>query len=487
MREELSPKEKTANKLYIPLRLVMVLSVVLLFFPAVNPAIMITQAGQAKISGTASLFTCAISYGSLTNGLARAFRQGWVSSGLFVMLFFACMLLVLGIAAAAAGGCMSVGNRKLKRFGNIFSIIGGGAEIVGAGMILAFYYLLQSTADTGKIITKYPVSVWIYLIIALLVLVLSLMVHFVLPKADKNDKYEMESKYKLFLMLMPFIALAFAFSYLPLFSWRYAFFDYKVGNALSMENFAGLKWFKILFQNASYTNRILTVLKNTLAMSALGILTSWLPMAFAIFLAEVKSNRYRRFVQTFTTIPNFISWVLVYAIAFAIFNTDGFINTMINNFGGSSTANYLGGNSHMWLKMLAWGTWKGIGWSAIIYIAGISGIDQQLYEAARVDGAGRFQRMWHITLPGLLPTYTVMLIMSIAGILSNGMDQYLVFTNAENKFTLEVLDLYVYNLGIGSGDIPLSTAVGMAKSIIAVILLFVANKIAKLVRGDSIV
>ena len=141
----------------------------------------------------------------------------------------------------------------------------------------------------------------------------------------------------------------------------------------------------------------------------------------------------------------------------------------------------------MWLKMLAWGTWKGVGWSAIIYISGIAGIDQQLYEAATVDGAGRFQRMWHITLPGLLPTYTVMLIMSIAGILSNGMDQYLVFTNAQNKYSLEVLDLYVYNLGIGSGDIPLSTVVGMMKSIIAVVLLFVANKVAKSVRGENIV
>ena len=141
----------------------------------------------------------------------------------------------------------------------------------------------------------------------------------------------------------------------------------------------------------------------------------------------------------------------------------------------------------MWLKMLAWGMWKGVGWSAIIYISGIAGIDQQLYEAATVDGAGRFQRMWHITLPGLLPTYTVMLIMSVAGILSNGMDQYLVFTNAENKYSLEVLDLYVYNLGIGNGNIPLSTVVGMTKSIISVVLLFAANKIAKAVRGENIV
>ena len=222
-------------------------------------------------------------------------------------------------------------------------------------------------------------------------------------------------------------------------------------------------------------------------MSALGIATSWVPMVFAMFLMEARSQRFKRFVQTFTTIPNFISWVLVYAIAFAIFNTDGFINTLLNSFGGNHNVNYLSDNSHMWLKMLAWGMWKGVGWSAIIYISGIAGIDQQLYEAARVDGAGRFQRMWHVTLPGLLPTFVVMLVMSIAGILSNGMDQYLVFTNANNKDMIEVLDLYVYNLGIGNGSIPLSTVVGMTKSIISVVLLFIANSASRMIRGNSVV
>lgn len=487
MKEELSPREQTANKLYVPLRILMVLSAVLLFFPAINPALMITSAGQAKVSGTASLFTCAVSYGSLTNGLNRAFRVGWISQGLFVMLYMACVLMVLGIAAAAAAGCMSVGNHKLKNLGNIIAVAGGAAQIAGSVMILVFYYLMHGSADMSKITMRFPTAIWIYIVIGTAVLLLSIAVMILVPKADKAERYVIESKYKLFLMIMPFLVLCFAFSYLPLFSWRYAFFDYTAGGEISWDNFVGFKWFKVLFQNEAYTKRLLTVMKNTLAMSGLGLLTSWLPMVFAIFLAEMKSTRYRRFVQTFTTIPNFISWVLIYAIAFAMFNTDGFINTLLQSVGINATDNYLGGNSHMWIKMLAWGTWKGVGWSAIIYISGIAGIDQQLYEAATVDGAGRFQRMWHITLPGLLPTYTVMLIMSIAGILSNGMDQYLVFTNAQNKYSLEVLDLYVYNLGIGNGDIPLSTVVGMMKSIIAVALLFVANRVAKSVRGENIV
>lgn len=487
MKEQLSPKERLANILYVPMRLMMVLSAVLLFFPALNPALMISKAGQAKIKGSTSLFTCATSYKNLTNGLSRAFTKGWLDEGSFMLLYAACLMLVIGIAVAAVAGCMSVGNRKLKNYANWISLAGGVLQLAGAVLIFVFYNMLKDNADPKRIVYAFPKSAYIYLVLAIIIVIISVLVLFLVPKAEAGTVCEMESKYKLFLMIMPFIILCFAFSYLPLFSWRYAFFDYSAGETLTMEKFVGFKWFKILFQNKAYTMRILTVMKNTLAMSGLGLLTSWLPMAFAIFLAEIKSNKYRRFVQTFTTVPNFISWVLIYAIAFAMFNTDGFINTLLQTFGVNANANYLSGNSHMWLKMLAWGTWKGIGWSAIIYISGISGIDQQLYEAAKVDGAGRFQRMRHITLPGLLPTYTVMLIMSIAGILSNGMDQYLVFTNAQNKYSIEVLDLYVYNLGIGSGDIPLSTVVGMMKSVIAVLLLFIANRVAKAVRGNSIV
>ena len=289
-------------------------------------------------------------------------------------------------------------------------------------------------------------------------------------------------------MLMPFLLLTFVFSYLPLFGWRYAFFDYKSGDTLSMENFVGFKWFTQLVRNAATRKDMIRVMKNTLGMSFLGIFTSWMPMVFAIFLSEIKNSRFRRFVQTFTTIPNFISWVLVFAIAFSIFSTDGFISSLMINLGiWDQGKNFLMSSDYVWLKMLMWGLWKGLGWSAIIYIAGISGIDQQLYEAATVDGAGRFQRMWHVTVPGLLPTFYVLLLMSIAGILSNGMDQYLVFENSTNTTDIMVLDLYVYKMGIVNGAIPFSTAVGMLKSVVSVILLFTANNVSKLIRGETIV
>ena len=258
-----------------------------------------------------------------------------------------------------------------------------------------------------------------------------------------------------------------------------------------MSNFVGFKWFTYLFQNSATRTDMINTMRNTLIMSFLGVGTSWLPMIFAIFLCEMKNLRFRRFVQTFTTIPNFISWVLVYAVALAIFSTDGFINTFLKEIGvvaqNAQGKAWLMSSKHTWLKMWAWGTWKGVGWSATIYIAGISGIDQSLYEAATVDGAGRFQKMRHITLPGLLPTFFVLLLMAIAGCLSNGLDQYLVFRNPNNMDTIRVLDLWVYDLGINGGSIPLSTVIGMAKSIVSVALLFGANSVSKALRGESIV
>ena len=383
---------------------------------------------------------------------------------------------------------MSLGNLKFKKVGNIIGAIGCVIELAGMGGIYMAYTQVAQTSKPAKVEPIFPSGLWLILIITVLILAVSVVQMFLLPKPEKGTKFEMPTKYRLFLMLMPFLALVAVFAYLRLWGWRYAFFDYKVGDSISMKNFVGFKWFTELFQNPATVRDIVRVLKNTLAMSGLGIATSWLPMAFAIFLSEIKNVKFRRFVQTFTTVPNFISWVLVYSIAFCIFSTDGFVSSILVNLGiWKEGVNMLMSGDHVWLKMLGWGLWKGIGWSAIIYIAAISGIDQQLYEAATVDGAGRFQRMWHITVPGLIPTFCVLLLMSIANILSNGMDQYLVFENATNQNAIMVLDLYVYKLGIGKGAIPLSTVIGMVKSIVSVTLLFAANGVSKLIRGESIV
>ncbi len=482
--------EKLVDKLkvpYIVIRIITLLSVALFFFPSLSPTNFITKAGSAPIKATSSFFASGFSYSSLTHNMGRAFTKGWLNETHFKLIMLLSLLALIGVALMAVGSCLSLGNLKMKNFGNSFILGGAISEFVGVLGVFVIYNIIKSTSDPKRVTTQFPIGAVIFILAALIAIIAAIIIMKKSPKADVNDKMDMQTKYKLFLMLMPFLFLVFAFSYLPLFSWRYAFFDYESGQTLTMENFVGFKWFKTLVKDTVYIKKLLTVLRNTLVMSALGILTSWVPMFFAIFLSEIKSTRFKRFVQVFSTVPNFISWVLVYAIAYAIFYSDGFINTLINSVGGSANTNYLQSADFIWLKMLLWGMWKGVGWSAIIYISGIAGIDQQLYEAATVDGAGRFQKMRYITLPGLLPTYVVMLVMSIAGILSNGMDQYLVFTNSENKYMLEVLDLYVYKLGIGEGIIPLSTVVGMTKSIISVALLFVANKVSKMIRGENVV
>lgn len=486
MKEENTEKKGTLGGVFIVQRVITVCAIIMAFFPIANPAKVC-----GMISDKISLFTSAVSYSSLASDCKRAFRMGWTEETYFYVLFIGAMIAGIGLLATGAGLCMSLGNLKFQKFGLKFSMGGTLGEIVGYVVCFVAYILISGTPRPEKIEPEMPIGVFIFGGIALVLFLISLVLYRGLPKVPEDMPFEMESKYKLFLMFLPFAILAFLFCYLPLYGWRYAFFDYKSGGTLSAENFVGFKWFTYLFKNEATRTDVLNVMKNTLGISGLNILTQWLPMIFAVFLCEVGNMKFRRFVQAFTTIPNFISWVLVYAVALSIFSTDGFINTCAQEIGliaeDAKVHNYLGGNSHTWLKMWGWGTWKGVGWSAIIYIAGISGIDQSLYEAATVDGAGRFQKMWHITIPGLLPTFFVLLLMAIAGILSNGLDQYLVFENADNRDSIRVLDLYVYRLGIGNGSIPLSTVVGMLKSVISVILLFGANALSKALRGESII
>jgi putative aldouronate transport system permease protein len=290
-----------------------------------------------------------------------------------------------------------------------------------------------------------------------------------------------------FLYIVPFLAMVAIFSYYPLYGWFYSFFDYRPPKPLDMSSFVGLKWFLYLFNTAARRQQIVQVLLNTFAMSGLTIGFSWLPMMFAVFLNEIKSIKFRKAVQTISTIPNFISWVLVYSIAYSIFNSTGMMNTLLQQLGlTTQPIMFLQSADYIWFKMWLWLTWKNLGWAAIMYMAAIAGIDEELKEAARVDGATRMQVIRHITIPGLLPTFFVLLMLSIANFLSNGMEQYYVFQNAFNKNTIQVLDLYVYNLAMGNGSYSVSTALSMLKSLISIALLVGANGLSKLVRGESI-
>ncbi|MCL2030082.1 MAG: ABC transporter permease subunit [Oscillospiraceae bacterium] len=454
------------------------------FIPYLNPARL-----SGLISKNASLFTL-LSYPAIGSNFVRALDRGWVEQPALTLTYLGTLVCGLGIALAAAAFCVSLGNVRMRR---LSAKLAGGAALTGlagTAVLLLAHGAFAGAPNPERLDPMLPPGLPACFGLFGLALLLAAAVWLTLPKPAGDERYELKPKYRLFLMILPFLALVALFSYLPLWGWRYALYDYRAGFELTRETFVGFRWFRYLFSNAATRADIVRVLKNTFAMSGLGLAFSWLPMAFAIFLSEIRFNTSKRVVQTVTTIPHFISWVLVYSVAFALFSTEGFVNWALVGTGIiQEGTNYLTSGENMWLKMWLWGTWKGLGWSAIIYIAGISSIDPQLYEAATVDGAGRFAKMWHVTVPGLTSAYFVMLLLSISNILSNGMDQYLVFSNANNKSAIEVLDLFIYNLGLASSstNIPLATLIGVLKSLISVTLLFGANYASKWVREESIV
>ncbi|WP_340021474.1 ABC transporter permease subunit [Paenibacillus sp. FSL K6-1096] len=303
-------------------------------------------------------------------------------------------------------------------------------------------------------------------------------------KAKKPARLLRKDGITLLLLALPFVLFTFAFSYVPLFGWIYAFFDYKPGIPLSHSAFLGLENFRSMLTDP----RMGPVLVNTLALSLLSIATAPIPMLLAILISEVRSGWFKRLVQTVSTLPHYISWIIVFSLAFSMFSTEGAVNSMMMKTGiGSPPVDVLGNYERVWTVQTMLLLWKGVGWSAIIYLAAIVGIDSEQYDAAKVDGAGRFRSIWHITLPSIMPTFIVLLLLSVSNLLSAGFEQYLIFSNVMIADRIEVLDLYVYRLGLVTGDYSYSTAVGIFKTAISVILLFTVNFLSKKFRGQGIV
>ena len=292
-------------------------------------------------------------------------------------------------------------------------------------------------------------------------------------------------RFTLTLMAMPFVIFVFMFSYVPLHGWIYSLYEYQPGIPLFKNLYIGLDNFKYILKDMNNIRRVLT---NTFIFYFLGLLTSVIPVILAILLTECGSRRFKKLVQTTTTLPNFISWVIVFSLAFNIFFSDGILNRVLMGLGVISEPILLLANRdavYVFQTLVA--VWKGAGWGSIIYLAAIAGIDQELYEAVAIDGAGRWGRIRYITLPGIVPTLIVLLLLQISNLLSVGLEQYLVFTNNMVQRNIEVLDFYVYRVGLQNRDYAYAIAIGMLKTVISVILLFTVNRFSKQVRGDSII
>lgn len=290
-------------------------------------------------------------------------------------------------------------------------------------------------------------------------------------------------EWNLFFIVLPFMVAVFLLSYVPILGWIIAFFDYRPGISLLDSEFLGLKYFMAVFRDKG----ILRSLKNTLIFSGIGYVLAPLPMLFAVCLNEIYHSKYRKFVQTATTIPHFISWVIVYSFVFALFSNEGLVNKVLMGAGIIETPMLpLQNENIVYAFQTFLGRWKELGWGAIIYIAAIAGIEQEQYEAARIDGAGRFNMARYITIPNLMPTFVTMLIMNVANLITTGTDRYLVFQNPFVYDKIEVLDVYVYRMGLQVGDYSYATAAGILKSFVSIGLLCIANYVAKKVRGSGI-
>lgn len=308
----------------------------------------------------------------------------------------------------------------------------------------------------------------------------------ILSSVDREavSKEKQRQRLTVTLLAMPFVIVVFVFSYIPLFGWTYSFFNYKPGIPLIKSHFVGLEYFRLIVTDTDMGR----VLVNTLAMSFLSVACSVLPIIFAIMITELRFPVVGKLVQSATTLPNFISWVIVYSLVYTMFSSDGVVNRVLFSTGIISEPTKILGNSDaVWFFQTALGIWKTLGWNAIIYLAAIAGIDHELYDAADIDGAGRMGKIIYVTLPGLAPTFFVLLLLAISNILSAGFEQYLVFYNSLVADKIEVIDYYVYRLGIVTNDYSYGTAIGMSKSLVSILLLFLVNMLSKKIRGNSII
>jgi ABC-type polysaccharide transport system permease subunit len=249
--------------------------------------------------------------------------------------------------------------------------------------------------------------------------------------------------------------------------------------------FVGLGQFARVFKDMANLSR---VMKNTVTFALLGYLVSPLPIIMSISLNEVKSMRLKRIIQTVTTFPHFISWIIVYAVAFQFFANDGLISTLFQKLGLMDRAfSLLSQENSVYMFQTCLGVWKGVGWSCVIYMAAIIGIDQELFEAADIDGASRMQKILRITIPSILPTFIVLSLLAVSSFVGVGFDQYFLFNNPIVADRIEVIDLYVYRVGLLNSDYSFGTAVGIMKSIISVAMLFGINGLSRKLRGYGII
>ncbi|MBP1534843.1 MAG: sugar ABC transporter permease [Ruminococcus sp.] len=304
-------------------------------------------------------------------------------------------------------------------------------------------------------------------------------------KRDPDFGKKLKNQKALIFMSIPFVIYVIIFNYVPLVGWLMAFQNYKPKNGLFHSEFIGLEKFKFLFRNIDFIHDV----RNTLAMGVINLVLSTVAaIVFAILLNELRGVIGKKFVQTISYLPHFLSMVILTGIVFDVLSMEnGMVNRFLMTIGFiDKPVQWLAEPKYFWWIVAFANLWKETGWNSIIYLAAITSINTDLYEAASIDGAGRLKRIWHITLPGLKPTILILLIMNVGNVLNVGFELQYLLGNDLVKSVSETIDIYVLNWGISRGDYSLGTAAGIFKSVVSIILIIIANKTAKAMGEESL-
>ena len=278
----------------------------------------------------------------------------------------------------------------------------------------------------------------------------------------------------LYLLLLPGLIYFIVFKYLPMWGIVISFENYVPYSGIFGSEWVGLKWFEYFFKFPSWTR----YLKNTLILSFMNLIFYFpAPIILALMLNEMRSLRYKKLLQTFLYVPHFISIVIVVSITMILFGPSGIVYKVTENVLGQPV-NFLGSpDSFRWM-IIGQSIWKETGWGTIIFLAALTNVDTQLYEAAMVDGAGRLRRLWHITLPAIRSTIVLMLILRMGSMLDTGHDHLILMANSLNRSASQTLDVFVYQQGLQQGQFSYASAIGLMKSVVSIVLVVSSNKIA---------
>ena len=282
-------------------------------------------------------------------------------------------------------------------------------------------------------------------------------------------------------MLLPGLFFLFVYKFAPLYGILIAFKDYNIFrgsnpiHAISLSPWAGMAHFKKLFASSQFSK----VLANTFIINGMKIVFLFpLPIFCAIMLNEIHRVKFKRVLQTSIYVPYFFSWVIIFGIFYSILGSYGIVNTMLSALGNDRIRFFTDQRIFRSVLVFTEG-WKEVGYNTVIYLAAIAGIDPTMYEATRVDGANKWRQIWHITLPGILPTIILMLILKVGYILDTGFEQVLVFYNPAVYDVADIIQTYVYRLGMGRMDYSMSTAFGLFNSVVAFLLIVGSNAISR--------